>query len=309
MNQQMSNAIGKPSSRLTPGISKSLVSWWPVLLGYLALYLPTYVDLANGEWNTEAQAHGPIVLIVSLFLIWRQRDVFTSTLEHPKARPLSGTLILAFGLFLYALGRSQGLVLFEVGSQIPVLLGAFLIVAGFPLAKALWFPLFFLLFMVPLPGFFVDAVTGPLKQYVSVIAEQILYLAGYPIARNGVTLSIGQYQLLVADACSGLHSMFSLSAMGLLYLYLMERTSLTRNIILIASILPIAFLSNTIRVIILVLVTYYFGDEAGQGFVHGFAGILLFVVGLLLLFALDAGLGLFFPDRPKSDFRSKGSQK
>jgi exosortase B len=196
------------------------------------------------------------------------------------------------------------LVLFEVGSQIPVLLGAFLIISGLPLVRALWFPLFFLLFMVPLPGFLVDAVTGPLKGYVSALTEQILYFAGYPIARNGVVLTIGQYQLLVADACSGLHSMFSLSAMGLLYLYLMQRTSLARNLILIASILPIAFAANVIRVMILVLVTYHFGDEAGQGFVHDFAGILLFVVGLLFLFLLDGVLGFFFPDRPNTTEQS-----
>jgi exosortase B len=274
-----------------------LLDWWPVLLGYLVLYLPTYYHLAQNDWNTEAQAHGPIVLIVSLFLIWRQREQLLAS-STEKSWPVTGWIVLITGLVLYALGRSQGLVLFEVGSQIPVLLGAFLIISGLPLVRALWFPLFFLLFMVPLPGFLVDAVTGPLKGYVSALTEQILYFAGYPIARNGVVLTIGQYQLLVADACSGLHSMFSLSAMGLLYLYLMQRTSLARNLILIASILPIAFAANVIRVMILVLVTYHFGDEAGQGFVHDFAGILLFVVGLLFLFLLDGVLGFFFPDRP-----------
>jgi exosortase B len=299
----MSNAFQNTSPTQPFAGGSSLLVWWPVLLGYLTLYLPTYADLAKDAWNTEAQAHGPIVLFVSMFLIWRQRGVFLSSLDTAKAHPASGWLVLIFGLLLYTLGRSQSLVLFEVGSQIPVLLGAFLIIAGLPLVRALWFPLFFLLFMVPLPGFFVDAVTGPLKQHVSVLAEQVLYLAGYPIARNGVILSIGQYQLLVADACSGLHSMFSLSAMGLLYLYLMERTSAIRNIVLIASILPIAFVSNVIRVMILVLVTYYYGDAAGRGFVHGFAGILLFVVGLLFLFALDAFLGLFLPDRAKPGAR------
>lgn len=273
--------------------------WWPVLLGLAALYVPTYYDLANGLWNTEEHAHGPIVLLVALFLIWRSRAaLFTPATEQP--RPALGWPVLALGLLIYALGRSQDIILFEVGSQIPVLIGALLITRGFSAVRAMWFPLFFLIFMVPLPGFIVDAATGPLKQYISVIAENILYAAGYPIARNGVVLTIGQYQLLVADACSGLHSMFSLSAMGLLYLYLMQRTSAARNIILIASILPIAFAANVVRVMILVLVTYHFGDEAGQGFVHGFAGILLFVVGLLFLFALDGLLGFVFPDKSRT---------
>jgi exosortase B len=280
--------------------------WWPVLLGLAALYLPTYYGLADGIWNTEEQAHGPIVLAVSLFLIWRGRSAVISSQPlaggiWDKERPLLGWVVLVLGLLVYAVGRSQKVLLLEVGSQIPVLIGTLLITRGLSAVRAMWFPLFFLLFMVPLPAFVVDAATGPLKQHVSILAENILYSVGYPVARSGVVLTIGQYQLLVADACSGLHSMFSLSAMGLLYLHLMQRTSATRNLILIASILPIAFTANVIRVVILVLVTYYFGDEAGQGFVHGFAGILLFVVGLLFLFALDALLGFVFPDKSAPD--------
>mgnify|MGYP001094330308 CR=1 FL=1 len=140
---------------------------------------------------------------------------------------------------------------------------------------------------MPLPFFLVDAITGPLKQQVSFLAEQLLYFGGYPIARTGVVLAIGPYQLLVADACSGLHSMYSLSAIGILYLYLMQYRNRVRVLLLLVAILPIAFLANVIRVIILALVTYHLGDEAGQGFLHGFAGILLFVVALGLLFGLD----------------------
>lgn len=277
-----------------------LKTWWPILLGLLVLYVPTYWMLAHGLWNSEEQAHGPIVLIVALFLIWQQRAVFVTDAVTPtRVEAAIGWTLLIVGLLAYALGRSQDILLFEVGSQIPVILGVLLITLGWGTARALWFALFFLLFMIPLPGFVVDAATGPLKQYISVIAEQVLYAAGYPIARSGVTLTVGQYQLLVADACSGLHSMFSLTAMGLLYLYLMQRTSVARNLIIMAAILPIAFLANVVRVMVLILVTYHLGDEAGQGFLHGFAGIMLFIVGLLFLFLLDALLGFVFPDRPR----------
>jgi len=277
-----------------------LKSWWPVVLGLVALYGPTYWMLAHGLWNSDDYAHGPIVLVVTLFLIWQQRAVFTSTDKPTRTEVATGWALLIIGLLAYALGRSQDILLFEVGSQIPVILGALLITLGTKSARALWFALFFLLFMIPLPGFVVDAATGPLKQYISVIAEQVLYAAGYPIARSGVTLTVGPYQLLVADACSGLHSMFSLSAMGLLYLYLMQHTSTTRNLIIMAAILPIAFAANIVRVMVLILVTYHMGDEAGQGFLHGFAGIMLFIIGLLFLFALDGLLGFFLPDRPRA---------
>jgi exosortase B len=279
-----------------------LKTWWPVVLGLLVLYVPTYWTLAHGIWNSEEQAHGPIVLVVALFLIWQQRAIFLADADtRPSGTEAAiGWTLLIAGLLAYALGRSQDILLFEVGSQIPVILGALLITLGTKAARALWFALFFLIFMVPLPGFVVDAATGPLKQYISIIAEQVLYAAGYPIARSGVTLSVGPYQLLVADACSGLHSMFSLSAMGLLYLYLMERTSVARNLIIMAAILPIAFAANIVRVMVLILVTYHLGDEAGQGFLHGFAGIMLFIIGLLFLFVLDWVLGFIFPDRPRA---------
>ncbi len=289
-----------------PGIGSALSSiktWWPIILGLLVLYVPTYWTLAHGLWNEDDHAHGPIVLIVSLFLVWQRRDVFmqdTQGMRPGRVEVALGWTLLVIGLLAYALGRSQSILLFEVGSQLPVILGALLIILGVRSARALWFALFFLLFMIPLPGFIVDAATGPLKQYISVIAEQVLYAAGYPIGRSGVVLTVGPYQLLVADACSGLHSMFSLSAMGLLYLYLMQHTSMARNLIMMAAILPIAFVANIVRVMVLVLVTFHMGDEAGQGFLHGFAGIMLFVIGLLFLFVLDWVLGFIFPDRPRA---------
>lgn len=207
--------------------------------------------------------------------------------------------MLLLGLLLFVFGRSQGVFTFELGSQIFVLVGILLITRGMFALQALWFPLLFLLFLIPLPGMLVDGMTGPLKQQVSELAEMVLYGAGYPVARSGVMLTIGQYQLLVADACSGLHSMFSLSAMGLIYLYMMQYRSWIRNGVLLASLLPIAFVANTVRVIVLVLITYHFGDEVGQGFVHKFAGILLFIVSLLFLFSLDALLDRVLPRPPR----------
>jgi exosortase len=147
---------------------------------------------------------------------------------------------------------------------------------------------------VPLPETLVAAVTTPLKSAVSQIAEQLLYVLGYPVARSGVTLFVGQYQLLVADACAGLNSMFTLEALGLLYMNLMQHTNVARNVTLAILIVPISFVANVVRVMILVLVTYYAGDEAGQGFVHGFAGMVLFMVALTLMFAVDRVLQLIF---------------
>lgn len=265
--------------------------WLAILLGLIALYVPSYFGLLTGIWQNENQAHGPIVLFVVLFLVWRKREWFIAN-SSAKTRPILGYLSLSFGLLCYFIGRSQDIIMLDIGSQIPVFTGILLITRGTPTLKAMWFPLFFIFFMIPLPGFFLDALTLPMKMAVSYVAENVLYFFGYPIARNGVVLQIGQYQLLVADACAGMHTLISLEALGLLYLNLVKHASLFRNITIAILIVPISFTANVVRVIVLVLITYYFGDEVGQGFVHGFAGMLLFVVALTLIMGIDSLLQL-----------------
>jgi exosortase/archaeosortase family protein len=101
---------------------------------------------------------------------------------------------------------------------------------------------------------------------------------------------MGPYQLLVADACAGLHTLFTLEALGLLYLNVVTSSSWARNVALAVLIVPISFTANVIRVMSLTLVTYYLGDAAGQGFLHGFAGMVLFMSALLLIMLADSAL-------------------
>jgi exosortase B len=275
--------------------SNPWLHWIPIAVGLAALYVPTYIRLGTGVWHTDDQGHGPLILAVIFWLAWQKRSVLVVGEVRPSRT--FGWLILGFGLLLYILGRSQDILLLEVGSHIPVLAGAILVTSGKSALRALAFPIAFFVFMVPLPSVLVDTMTGPMKQSISEIAEELLYSLGYPIARSGVTLTIGPYQLLVADACSGLHSLYSLSALGLLYLYLKQHQSVLHNILLGAAILPIAFSANVIRVILLVLITYHFGDDAGQGFLHGFTGLVLFIAGLLLLVAVDAAVNVCLTSR------------
>ena len=280
------------------GLPTWLLEWWPILVGLIALYLPTYYALSTGIWGNQDQAHGPIVLAVVLYLFWQKRDLLLANTAS-QTWPVLGGISLVFGLLCYVIGRSQDILLLDVGSQIFVISGILLITRGASVLKAMWFPLFFIFFMIPLPGVFLDAVTMPMKMAVSYVAEHILFWFGYPIARTGVILQIGQYQLLVADACAGMHTLISLEALGLLYLNLVRHDSLFRNITLAILIVPISFTANVIRVIVLTLVTYYFGDAAGQGFVHGFAGMVLFVVALTLIMSVDAALQYFVKRQPE----------
>lgn len=261
--------------------------WWPVAAGLLVLYVPVFYDFARGHWQSEEHAHGPIILAVILWLLWRGRDALLPTRRRARN---PGLALLVFGLLAYVAGRSLDITIFEVAALAPILAGTLLAMRGWQTLRALWFPILFIGFMVPLPGFLVDAVTGPLKEQVSQVVEGLLYAANYPVGRTGVMLTVGQYQLLVADACSGLNSIFSLAALGVLYLYLVGRKSRTHNALMLAAVLPIGFAANVVRVLALVLVTYHLGDEAGQGFLHGAAGIVLLVAALVLFLLLDAAL-------------------
>ena len=263
--------------------------WLPVLAGLMVLYIPTFYDLANGLWTHDEQIHGPIILALSIWLIYRK---WPEMMVRSEGKPSSGSgwFVFVVALILYAIGRSQHILVFEIGSFIVMLCAILLIVRGATALKVLWFPLFFMLFMIPLPGPVVSTLTMPMKMAVSYVAEHILYWADYPIARNGVILQIGQYQLLVADACAGLQTLLTLEALGLFYLNLMQHTSVFRNVALAILIIPISFTANVIRVIALTLITYHYGDAAGQGFMHGFAGMVLFISALILILSVDSCL-------------------
>jgi exosortase B len=267
-----------------------LAPWLIAVVGLLVMYVPTFWDLFHGIWAGEQQGHGPIVLAITLWLIWKN---FPELLQLPKVSASAwGWTALALGQVLYLVGRSQDILIFEVGSLVFNSASILLLLRGTSGLKHMWFPLFFMVFMIPLPGLFVDAITQPMKMAVSYVAEYILYHVGYPISRSGVILQIGQYQLLVADACAGLHTLFTLEALGLLYLNIVRHQSAARNIILAICIVPISFTANVIRVMALTLITFHLGDEAGQGFLHKFAGMVLFLAALGLIIGFDGLLRL-----------------
>jgi exosortase B len=274
---------------------RSWTSWvhaLPLVVGLLVMYVPTGISLFRGYWMSDDNSHGPLVLAISIWLLWRRWSELRPPMFGADApRAWGGWALVALALLLYVFGRSQQII------QAESLMGATLLVYGPKLLREAWFPFFFMLFYIPLPGTLVDPVTLPMKTLVSYLAEVFMHFFGYPVARIGVILYVGQYQMLVADACAGLRTLFTLEALGLLYLNLVRYQSIGRNLGLALLIIPISMAANVIRVIVLCLVTYYLGDEAGQGFLHDFAGFVLFFSALALTIFADSALRLLFGKR------------
>ena len=263
---------------------------WLAILAALAAYAPTFIRLAEGPWQTEQEGHGPLIIAACLWLVWTSRDKLRSVEIRPA--PLAGWASLLLGLAMLFLARTQDLISIEVSSELPVIVGCVLILAGWKALRILVFPIGFLIFTVPAPGWMVDGATVPLKVFISDLVTKVLYFAGYPVAQNGVVIMIGPYQLLMKDACAGMNSIFALSAIGMFYVYAFRWESKIRALILLATIIPITIVANFIRVIALVLLAYYGGVELIDGVLHDLTGILLFVIALTLVFICDGILGL-----------------
>ncbi|MET0855877.1 MAG: archaeosortase/exosortase family protein, partial [Telluria sp.] len=169
MSAQAPVRTGADAAPLRSHFRAALPEWWPVLAGLALLFLPTFHDLFTGAWIGEEQGHGPIIFALALWLIWRK---WPAVLARAPAQPdWLGWPLLAFGLALHLLGRSQHILMFEVASIICVMAAIVVVKRGRAAFRMLWFPFFFMLFMVPLPSELVAAVTLPMKMAVSYVTE------------------------------------------------------------------------------------------------------------------------------------------
>jgi exosortase B len=276
------------TNTLSPPLAhgRALIARWPLALGVLVLLVPTFIQVARESWTGETGVHGPIVLATGIWLFARRWGELQ--LIRRPGRPLWIALLMVPALAAYVFGRAFGFLAIEVLALGGVLLAIFYGTFGAEAVRRMWFPILYLLFVVPIPGWVIDSVTGPLKSYVSVSATWLLGQIGYPIVREGVTLYVAQYQLLVEDACAGLNSLISLTAISLFYIYILHNASWRYALFLMLWIVPVALLANLVRVMILVLITYHFGNAAAQGFLHSTAGLVMFASALIGIFAVDS---------------------
>jgi exosortase len=258
---------------------------WPLYLGLAVLAIPTMFRLAAQDWSQEFGAYGPIVLGTGGWLLWREIPQFKRD-GVPGAAWLT-VVVLVVSLAFYVFGRAYDFLTFETAGVYGVGLAMLHDKIGLGLMRKNWFPLLYLAFVVPPPNSLLLSATAPLKQLVSLVATDTLHVIGLPVAREGVTIFVAQYQLLVEDACAGMNSIVGLIAVSLLYIYLLRGSSLIYSLCLTVFVIPVAIVANILRIMTLILLTYFFGDAVGQGFLHFAAGMFLFTTALLLVFGVD----------------------
>lgn len=258
-----------------------------LLLGFLSLAIPTLIRLGQISWAIETGAHGPIVLATGIWLIWKESDVFRSGKKQPL---FPAFFVLLPALAIYGVGRITSVIMLETIGLYIVALSLVYLRFGLNVFKVLWFPFVYMLFLITPPENWVFVATRPLKMGITDLAVAILSSCGMSVGNSGSVIQVDGYQVMVASACSGLNSLIGISALSLFYVYLKRGSNPLYAFSLSVLLLPIALLTNLIRVVLLILATAYFGPSSVEGVAHDLAAVGTFALALLLLFVIDEAI-------------------
>jgi exosortase len=279
---QLAQPVRLPQEKLSPTLGSAGLWRLLVLIGLvLWLYAAILARLAHQWWTDPNFSHGFFVPIFALYVVWQKRDSLKEVQRAPSSWGLAVLLGSLCTLILGVLGAE--LFLSRV-SLITLLVGMVLFLQGWRMLGALMFPLAVLLLMVPIPSIILNQITFPLQILASKLSAWTLPLLGVPVLREGNVINLPAMPLEVADACSGIRSLLSLTCLAVMYGYLLEKRIGIRIFLALASI-PIAVAANGLRIVGTGLLVQYWDPEKAEGFFHAFSGWLIFVVSLLMLFA------------------------
>jgi exosortase len=260
-------------------------SWWraTVLVLLVAwLYWSILFHLGK-QWSSDANfSHAFFVPACSLFIVWRDR---VRLAQQPRVPSSWGLLIVALALFVLVVGVLGAELFLSRISLLLLIAGLVISLHGWQLFRAVLFPWAFLILMIPIPALVFSQITLPLQMLASKVAAILLPLAGVPVLREGNVIHLSSMRLEVAEACSGIRSLLSLTTLAIIYGYLVETRIWVRVLLAVASI-PIAVAANSLRIVGTGLLVQYWDPDKAQGFFHTFSGWLVFVVSLAMLLLL-----------------------
>ncbi len=270
-----------------------------VLLALAALYWGVVPDLVHDWGVDENYSHGYLIPFITAYMLWTRKDELREAARRARGSWV-GLAVCLGAVVMLLVGRAGAELFLQRSSLVFFLLGSVLWVWGWGMLRLTWGPLAFLLFMVPLPYLVYDAVAFPLKLFAARVATDSLGLLGIPVYREGNIIHLASQTLEVADACSGIRSLVSLIALGVVYAWLTERVR-WKQLVLVAATVPIAIAANAFRVAGTGILAHYVGPEAAQGLFHTFSGWLVFVVAFVLLLSVGGLLKLVgrAPPRPR----------
>jgi exosortase len=267
------------------------------LLGLMGfLYAPILVRLVHQWWTDPNFSHGFFVPAFAAFVVWQEWSRLAAIRRVPSTWGLAVILLSLCTLILGVFGAELFL------SRVSLLMlatGMILFFLGWGYLRALLFPLLFLVLMVPIPAIVFSQITFPLQLLASKLSATVLPFFGVPVFREGNVINLPAMPLEVAEACSGIRSLLSLATLAIMYGYLLEKRIAVRVLLALASV-PIAVAANGLRIVGTGLLVQYWDPEKAEGFFHAFSGWLIFVVSLLMLFALHRALNLFPGSREDS---------
>lgn len=221
---------------------------------------------------------------VSLWAIWRQRKKLAAA---PRAVDLRGLLLFAAGVFLHWAGYRAQQPRISMVALVLLLWTVPFVLCGWRFARELLFPAGYLLLTVPLN--FLDSLTSPLRIFSAWVAATVLNGFGLHVQQIGSGLystAANSFALEVAPECSGLHSLLAMTALMGAYAWISQPTQLKKWILFACSV-PVALVANIVRILLVVLVAALFGQERATGLWHDWSGYPVFVVGILLMLAVD----------------------
>ena len=297
MNQQLQTApSSKPLTLRSPSVLWSPVPLWQVgVLAALSLWLywSTLAHLISQWWTDPNFSHGFFVPLFSAFVIWQERDRLARITPQPS---WGGLGVVLAGLTVLIVGRLGAELFLDRSSLLLVLAGIVILFFGWTLFRAVFFPWAFLILMIPIPTIVFNQITFPLQLLASKVAATVLPVFGVPILREGNVINLPSMALEVAEACSGIRSLMSLVTLAIIYGYLMEKRLWVRWVLALASV-PIAVAANSIRIIGTGLLVQYWDAEKAQGYFHASWGWIIFVISLIMLYALHALIRILFPEK------------
>ena len=275
-------------------MNRSNGSRLPILLVAPVLIAACFVLVFHGRLSAlfhtwaanEDYSHGFLIIPISLYLIWRMRQDLTTLKKYSSK---SGLAIIVISLFLYSVGVWGGIATLASVAMVFTIFGIVIYLYGYEVTKRLAFPLFFLLFMIPIPSQIYASLTIPLQLLVTKISTTILAFTGMPVHAEGNLVLLPNNKLQVVNACSGLRSMISILTLSALFGHLMLNSFWSKFCLLLSGI-PISIFVNIIRIILLAVLSNFFTMDISSEPFHSLMGVTIFILAFIFLFAFKSVL-------------------